>query len=141
MHLNNRYLVIAVTLAGLLATGYAAAQPSERDHGKHGKHRMPHGAEQQLARLDEALDLSDEQSAELLPILQNAESERRALHERMQEEFRPELCAMMGSTHSRILSVLTPEQAEHFDEIKSQRSERRHQGRGRPNLDCEGLDA
>ena len=136
MHPNRNKLVIAAAVAGVLLSSVALAQPSR--HGQD-MHHMPRGAEHQLARLDEALDLTDEQSAELLPILQEAEAERRELHERMMEEFRPEFCALMEDTHSQVAAVLTPEQAEQFDEIKSEhldRLERHRGGRGKPAIDC-----
>jgi len=92
----------------------------------------------------EALELSDEQSAQLLPILQDAESEKRALHEQALEQINPDICNLMEDTNSRILDVLTPEQAMQFEEMKQglkDRHQQRRGGRGLADLDCEAADA
>lgn len=130
-----------LALALLTASATASAQPpgfGQRGHDG-ARHHGPPGAEQQLARLDEALDLSDEQAAQLLEVLQTTEAERQALHERVMAEFRPEFCALMEETDSGILALLTPEQAATFDQLKAERRERAggRWGRGMPGLDCE----
>jgi len=137
----------AVALAALLLSFAAFAGPPTdtppgasrwHDGPRHG----PPGAEQHLARLDEALDLSDAQSAELLELLQTAEAERQALHERIMSEYRPEICALMQDTEAGIVAVLTPEQAATFEELKESRHGH-HSGRwgpGMPGFDCDAAE-
>jgi Spy/CpxP family protein refolding chaperone len=114
----------APTFAALAFAAGALADPP-RGHVPEGNwHHGPPGAEQQLSRLDQALDLSDEQSAELLAVLQAADAERQALHERVMAEFGPEFCALVQDTDADILAVLTPEQAATYQQLKAERQER-----------------
>jgi Spy/CpxP family protein refolding chaperone len=125
-------------LAALLFTASAMAEPPHGTGPGGEWHHGPPGAEQQLSRLDQALDLSDEQSAELLAVLQAAEAERQALHERVMAEFRPEVCALMQGTDADILAVLTPAQAETYQQMKEERRQRKGGGGGHhyADLDC-----
>lgn len=115
-----------------------AGAPNWHDGSRHG----PPGAEQHLARLDEALDLSDAQSAELLTLLQAVEADRQALHERIMAEYRPEICALMQDTEADIVAVLTPEQAVAFEELKANRRDRfaGRWGHGLAGFDCDAAD-
>ena len=132
-------LMAAFALAALLPAAAALAQAERTEHFWH---HGPPGAERQLAHLDRALELTDEQSLQLLEVLQVAEAERAALHERIMESLHPDLCALKQSTEEEILAILTPEQAETFQQLHEERANRheeRHAGRhGRPALDCPG---
>jgi Spy/CpxP family protein refolding chaperone len=127
-------------LSGLLVAGSALAGHPDPDRmGAHGHF----GAEHQLARLERTLDLSDEQSAELLPILQAADAERQALHQRVMEQLKPEICAQMQATREEILTVLTADQADEFDQLMSERKDRvQDRGRrgGMPDFNCDDLE-
>lgn len=130
--MNHRFFIYPTILA-LTTAMFAASAMAEppRGKGNSGEWRHgPPGAEQQLARLDQALELSDEQSAELLGVLQAADAERQALHERVMAEFRPEICALMLETEADIIAVLTPEQAETFQQLKEERRQRKDGGWG-----------
>jgi Spy/CpxP family protein refolding chaperone len=141
MNLKLRTFPAALALCGLMAIGTATAAGPDSDH------MGPHGhfdAEHQLARLNRALDLSDEQSAELLPILQAAEEERQAFHEQVMEQLKPEICAQMQATHDQILTVLTPDQADEFEAMLSERKGRFHDRArrgGMPDFNCDNLDS
>lgn len=114
--MNRRKLSVPVSLmlAGVLAAASAlAGQPKSEGGFHHGRH----SAENHAARLAESLDLSDEQAAEVLIVLEAAEEERRGLHQRLMEQIEPELCAQREATHAEILAVLTPEQAAEFEEM------------------------
>jgi Spy/CpxP family protein refolding chaperone len=130
--MNNRFFIYPtiVALTTLMFAASAMAEPP-RGKGQGGEwHHGPPGAEQQLARLDQALELSDEQSAELLAVLQAADAEREALHERVMAQFRPEICALMLETDADVIAVLTPEQAEAFQQMKEERRQRKDGGWG-----------
>lgn len=136
-----RRSALALT-ALLIGTAALAGSPEGAPRWHDGPRHGPLGAEQHLARLDEALDLSDAQSAELLALLQSADAERQALHERIMSEYRPEICALMQETDSGILAVLTPEQAETFGELKANRRDRSggRWGHGMGDFDCGSAD-
>jgi Spy/CpxP family protein refolding chaperone len=134
-----------LSLSALMFAASAMAE-SPRGNGPGGEwHHGPPGAEQQLSRLDHALDLSDAQSAELLAALQAADAERQALHERVMAEFRPEICALMQDTDADILAVLTPEQAESYRQMQEERRQRQggdwDGGRGHRFADLDCADA
>lgn len=118
-----------LSLSALLFAAGAMAEPPRGDGPGGEWHHGPRGAEQQLSRLDQVLDLSDEQSAELLTVLQAAEAERLALHERVMTEFRPEMCALVQQADADILAVLTPEQAESYRQMQEERRQRQEGGR------------
>lgn len=139
--MKNRIAKFPVILAAaaLLNAGGALAGPPDHD----GSWRMgPPGPEQRLARLAEGLDLSPEQSRQLLEVLQAAEADHQAIRARFFEEAGPELCAIRQNTEADILALLTPEQAEQLQERKQQgpdRGTRQRHGTG-SGLDCPAND-
>ena len=129
MNPKTPILLTLLVVLGAGAFDLAAQDRRGDDFWRHG----PPGATEQLARLERALDLSDEQALELLDVLQQAEAERADLHARAMEQLRPEICAQQSETEARILAVLNDEQAETFRALKEQREQRLadRQGRGR----------
>jgi Spy/CpxP family protein refolding chaperone len=121
---------VILATAALLTAGGALAGPPDHD----GSWRMgPPGPEQRLARLAEGLDLSPEQSRQMLQLLQDAEADHRAVRTRFFEEVGPELCAIRQNTEADILALLTPEQVAQFQLHKEQSqgtSSRQRDGRG-----------
>jgi Spy/CpxP family protein refolding chaperone len=126
-----------LALAGLLMTADVLAKPQDRDWPSW--RQGPPGAEQQLAHLDQALELTDEQAVRLLEVLQAAAAEREALHARAMEQMRPQICALIQGTEADILTVLTREQAVTFHELKADRRGRTagRRGRGMALPDCQ----
>lgn len=137
MKRNKLALFAAFTLAALFAAGAALAQAERLDRQWH---HGPPGAVQQLAHLEQALDLTDDQALQLLEVLQAAEAEREALHTRAMESFQPEVCALRERTRTEIMAILSPEQAVALEELKQERAGRREGRRGAPKLDCPDLD-
>jgi len=133
--MSNRSLV-ALAAALLLVAATAAARQDGPPRGDRGGHRGPPDAEMLVARMTEALDLSDEQSAQLLVVMQEVDQERNALHERMMELMKPEVCDLQLRTDSEISSILTPEQLALFEEKKEARGEKGWGRRGMGKLDC-----
>lgn len=128
--------------AALFAAGTALAGP-------HGPNEFapdgfqqggPPSAERQLAWLHDQLDLSEDQSVELLQRLQARQAAVEELRARFIEELRPEICALRQATEADILDVLTDEQAERFLQLQKERrgktGDRRGPGGGA--LNCEG---
>lgn len=130
-----------LTVAALLASGSALAQqpPSDRDWIK-----GPPSAEDKLARISEALDLSDEQSVEMLIVLHNQEREAEALREQVHAMIGPEICANRAATETAILAILSEEQAETWAQLREERRERgenrEHRRRGPGELDCSAYE-
>lgn len=137
MKRNKLALFAALTLAALFTAGAALAQAQRIDRQWH---HGPPGAVQQLVHLEQALDLTDDQSLQLLEVLQTAEVEREALHTRAMESFEPEVCALRERTQAEILAILTPEQAATLEQLKQERAGRRESRRGAPMLECPDLD-
>jgi Spy/CpxP family protein refolding chaperone len=130
---------LILATASLLTAGGALAGPPDHD----GSWRMgPPGPEQRLARLAQNLDLSPEQSQQMLQLLQDAEADHQAVRARFFEEAGPELCAIRQNTEADILDLLTPEQAQLFQLRKEQTEGRRSQQRHGPGpvLECQADD-
>ncbi|HKJ16081.1 MAG TPA: hypothetical protein VJ984_01865 [Xanthomonadales bacterium] len=114
---------VIMTLAVLmLAATSAQAQTSSDDTraGKGGKHRGD-----PVARLTQALDLSDDQAMEVSVILEESRDQHRAIQESVQAEH----CAVRQNTHDQLSTVLTEEQMTKFEQMKTRRMNRgRHEG-------------
>jgi len=129
--------ITALAIASLLAAGSAFADNQQRDRDWQ---KGPPSAEQKLARISDALNLSDEQSAQMLRILQQQELTKRARHDEIMALMGPEICAQRAEAEDAILSILDEEQTALYLETRQQRQERgyRHnrQGRARDPQDC-----
>jgi hypothetical protein len=127
-------------IVGLMAAGTALAQNQQ---GVRDWHKDPPSVEEKLARISAALDLSDEQSVEMLVILQQQEEARVALHEQTMALIGPEICAHKFESEEAILAILTAAQTETFLQIRGERQlkaekhDRGRRGRG-GDLDCSG---
>ncbi|MDH3788549.1 MAG: hypothetical protein OES53_08305 [Xanthomonadales bacterium] len=128
--------VLVLTASGLLAAGSALAD--KQQGGRDWKQSRP-SVEDVLARMSESLDLSDEQSVELLVILQQHAAEKKALHEQSMALLGPEICAQRAAAEEDVLAILTADQQEQFLLLKEERKTRateRHAGRGGNRPDC-----
>jgi len=134
--------VLISAILCLLASGSVMAQ---KQRGENDWHGGPPSVEQKLARISEALGLSDEQSVQMLMVLQEQEENRAALHEQSMTMFGAEICDQRRATEEAILAVLTPEQTELFLEMAEQRRQkaknRDRGGRNRGGLDCSEAEA
>jgi Spy/CpxP family protein refolding chaperone len=132
----------ALFLAAILLSSAAMAQ---NRGGGQGWHDGPPSAEQKLAHISQALGLSDEQAVQMLEIFQASEGERAAIHDRMMEDYRPEICALKQDTEANIASILTAEQLEKFEAMQQDRQNkadrRQNKGKkGRNGPDCQTDD-
>jgi Spy/CpxP family protein refolding chaperone len=140
-------LILPVALGALAAcgndepagmTGLDGAQALfAQDAGQDGP--AGHGAERHLARLQEKLDLTDGQVAELRSIFEEQREELQALHESSREERMARHEALRETwpaIHEKMLSVLTEEQRSRLDELKrSHGSGGAHMGSNGPRGD------
>lgn len=142
MKTNATRIRWAIPIAALLLAASAVAYGPDGRNGPRGDFRGPPDAETQLARMTQMLDLTDEQSARLLVVLQEAEAEREILHEQVMEQMKPQFCELQLSTESQVAEILTEEQLAQLDELRDRRSERRHEGNrhARDRLDCSAYE-
>lgn len=135
--MNTRLTKTASILAvvSLLAAGSAFA---EKQHGGREWQKGPPSVEERLARISAALDLSYDQSQDMLAILQEQEENKAALHEQIMEMMGPEICAQKAQTEEAILGILTAEQTELYLQIREERQGKpQRKGRGgNAELDC-----
>ena len=133
--------ITVLAMASLLSAGSAFADNQQRDRDWQ---KGPPSVEQKLARISDALDLSDEQSAQMLRILQQQEQAKRARHDEIMALMGPEICAQRAEAEDAILSILDEEQTALYLEIRQQRQERgdkhRRQGRAGDPLDCNAFE-
>ncbi|MGD2129064.1 MAG: hypothetical protein PVJ17_07150 [Lysobacterales bacterium] len=134
------FATTSIIVSGLLLAASTYAWNPDR-RGDPGERHGPPTAEQQLARLADQLQLTDEQSAQLLQVLQAAEADRQELRDRIMAQMGPELCAVQSSTEADILAILTPEQSEEFAQLQEERQARFQNRRGGgPFPDCSSYD-
>jgi len=133
---------LVLVTAALLISGSAFAQHERGGKDDRLQHRGPHDAESRVAHMTHQLDLSDEQSAQLLLVMQEADVEREALHQQIIEQMEPELCGLQLSTEADIRNILTEDQLASMQEMKQERERRRdgRSGRGMGNLDCSAYE-
>lgn len=127
--------------SGLLIASGAYAWHPDRS-GDAPDRRGPPTAEAQLARLADRLQLTDEQSAQMLQVLQDAQADRQQIRDKIMEQMGPELCAAQQNTEQNIVAILTPEQAELFAQMQEehQASVQNRRGGGPIPPDCSGYD-
>jgi len=138
-YLSSKIWVLALLIA-LLPASLLQAQNSQT--WRNG----PPDAETRVARLTTALELSDEQSADLLEFFQDLDQERMALREQMIQEMAPQICAHRADTEAELARILNQDQLALMEELKAnrqQRSQRNRQNRntrrdwqGMPDIDC-----
>lgn len=137
------FATTSIIVSGLLlaASTYAWNPDRPGDPGDPGEHHGPPTPERQLARLADRLQLTDEQSAQLLQVLQASEADRQELHDRIMAQMGPELCAVQSTTEANIMAILTPEQAEEFAQLQEERQARFNNRRGGgPFGDCSAYE-
>jgi hypothetical protein len=129
--------ISVLAIASLLSAGSVVALNHKDDNDWQ---KRPPSAEEKLARISTALGLSDEQSVQMLVVLQQQAENRAALHEQKMALLGPEICAQRAETEDAILAILTAEQTELFLQIKEDRQSnpdrKGHAGKRPGELDC-----
>ena len=110
--------VSILAIASLLTAGSVLAQNWQSDKDWH---KGPPTAEEKLARISAALNLSSVQSQEMLRLLQEEGEQRAALHEQTMMLMGPEICAQRADHEEAMLAILDQEQTELFLQMKEQR--------------------
>ncbi len=125
--------LLAITLAvALFGASQLQAQPDQA------RNQGPPDAETRVAHLTRALDLSDEQSAELLEVFQAVDEEREALRQQARLQMKPQICELQLATEAEISRILDEEQMARLEDIKAGQKPARARGgqRGMHELDC-----
>jgi Spy/CpxP family protein refolding chaperone len=132
LNMRNKFLSLAfVGALAMGATGIACAQdstpPVSSDHGMHGRAMDP---DSELAHMTKALDLTEDQQAQIKPLLVEQRQQEQALRQDQspsQEDRRAKAHAMREETHRKIGALLTDEQKQKAHAME----QRMH--RGEPN--------
>ncbi len=172
--MNTRFskTLLVLAAAGLLGAGsvYAGNGPGGADcdgsgdgtctsaagNGKGGGKGLRNGGPggdrggsplQKTDRLDQALDLTDDQETQVLNDLQNQEANRQALRAEIWENYGPLICqqreANQGALHEFLLGIASEEQALILAEMEANREAKRanrQNRRGGGDFDCSQFD-
>jgi len=111
-------MVSILAIASLLTAGSVLAQNRQSDNDWQ---KGPPTAEEKLARISAALNLSGDQSQEMLRVLQEQGEKGAALHEQTMMLMGPEICAQRAENEEAILAILDADQTELFLQRKEQR--------------------
>jgi len=111
-------MVSILAIASLLTAGSVFAQNRQSDNDWQ---KGPPTAEEKLARISAALNLSGDQSQEMLRVLQEQGEKGVALHEQTMMLMGPEICAQRAENEEAILAILDADQTELFLQMKEQR--------------------
>jgi Spy/CpxP family protein refolding chaperone len=127
---HSRWSVLTILV--LLAAGLTFAQTSQQSQAPTPEknavtHRTALTVDQQLQRLSDKLNLTDDQKTKLKPILQDQMDQMKAVRE--DTSLTPEQKrAKMKSTHTsfneQINAVLTPEQQVKFKEMQQEHTQK-----------------
>ncbi len=136
IHILNKPLFIFLAIALLPATSLQAQPDQNRYQGRP-------DAEMRVARLSRALDLSDEQSLQLLEVFQAVDAERQALRRQARLQMKPQICALQLTTVAKISHILDEEQMTRLEDFRaSQKLPRARGGQHRPQReDCSDFEA
>lgn len=140
MKTTKRTTQLALIALLTLATFSAVAQQNGGHRGERDGHRGPPDAEMRVARMTQKLNLTDEQSAQLLVVMQEIDRERDALKQQAMEQIEPELCEMRLRSEAEVAQILTDEQLATMETLKENKPESRHGRRGRMELDCSAYE-
>lgn len=127
-------------LAGALAlaavTPALAQDQGQGDAAVHECHRgRGHDPEKRIEHLREALDLTDEQVAQVRTIFSESEERRRALRESRDHEG---MRALHEEIHERVAAILDETQREKFESFKSEHRARHGDHGARNHVGREG---
>jgi periplasmic protein CpxP/Spy len=132
------HVLFALALAAVLMLGQLAIASQHRDKTKH--RGQAHTAEKYAAkaeRISQQLNLTEEQKAQLRPILEARWQEHRALRADQtltREQKKERMMELRASTEAQVEQILTPEQVvqarQMRDEAIARHQERRAAGGG-----------
>lgn len=132
-------LVLTVIVNGALAIGLAAAtipaRAQEQDTQQAGARQMP-SPDDVVQRLGQKLNLSDDQKAQIKPIIADRQQKMQAL--RSDTSLRrgqkgQQMKSIMEDSDKKINAILTPDQQKQYAQLEQQMKERRQSRRQNRN--------
>ncbi|NKB70841.1 MAG: hypothetical protein GKR89_27540 [Candidatus Latescibacteria bacterium] len=124
---HQEALAAILTPAQLQQLEELKAERGQRGGKGQGRHGHKGGGDK--GRLGEALNLSDDQKAQLQTMRQEARQEMEARRENGQRPTREEMEAFRQQRHDALAAILTPEQLQQLEDIKAERGQRGGKGR------------
>jgi len=144
LSIKTLFIVAAATLffAASAAAQNGQANGYDRANGfDRSAHHGPADAETRVAHMTQLLDLSDDQSAELLEIMQAVDQERMALHEQAFKDLEPEICALQLNVAAEVKTILTEDQLALLEAKRNEREKDRFARSWRGmQLDCSAYE-
>ena len=136
MGMEARWIgALACALALAAATPALAQDQAQGEAAVHERHGgRGHDPEKGIEHLREALNLTDEQVAQVRTIFSESEERRRALRESRDREG---MRALHEEIHGRVAAVLDEAQREKFESLKRELGERHRDHDGRDHADHE----
>ena len=116
MKINRLSLVAGLALAGLLCLTTAARAQDDNKESKKGKRQMP-TVEEQMARFDKELSLTDDQKPKVKKVLEDSDKKRKELFESGgSEEVRPKMRVIGEEQDKKLKEILTADQYKTYEE-------------------------
>jgi periplasmic protein CpxP/Spy len=127
---HSRWSVLTILV--LLAAGLTFAQTSQQSQAPTPEknavtHRTAPTVDQQLQRLSDKLNLTDDQKTKLKPILQDQMDQMKTVREDTSltpEQKRAKMKSTHASFNEQINAVLTPEQQAKYKEMQQERTQK-----------------
>jgi len=128
-------LVLGVTLWGTATKAQEGPPPggAQAEHMGHGHWANP---DEQLQRMGQALNLTDDQKSQIKPILEDRQKQMEALRSDTsvsQDDRRTKMRSIMEDSNSKIRAVLNDQQKQKFDEMQQRIHARMHKPAAPPN--------
>lgn len=128
-------LLLTMIVNGALAVGLAAAsipaRAQDQDTQQTGARQMP-SPDDVVQRLGEKLNLSDDQKAQIKPIIADRQQKMQALRSdtsmRRRQKAR-QMKSIFEESDKKIKAILTPDQQKQYAELEQQMKERRQERR------------
>ena len=120
MRINKLSLIAVLALGGLVACGTIATAQDAKDGKKKEGRRMP-AVEQRLDRMTEQLKLTDEQKPKVKAVLEDGSKKMQDVRSAPPEERREKMQGIRDEEDKKIKAILTPEQTEKWDKMRSER--------------------
>jgi Spy/CpxP family protein refolding chaperone len=132
-------LVLTVIVIGALVMGLAAAtipaRAQDQETQRAGARKMP-SADDVVQRLGQKLNLSDDQKAQIKPIIADRQQKMQAIRSdtsMRRDQKRPQMKSIMEDSDKKINAILTPDQQKQYAELEQQMRERRQNRGGETN--------
>jgi Spy/CpxP family protein refolding chaperone len=128
--------IFIALLLGIFITGAMLAQATDQNATPDvapGPHKMMgHDRQRGFDRLAQQLNLNDQQKTQVQSFMQNQHQQAQAIRQDTSltpEQKRDKLQQLRQSNHQQMMGILTPEQQQKFQQLRSE-----HKGRGRGTM-------